>query len=159
MKQHSALIRDTRVSKRCKTHKEGNTNQWDCQLTFLFACYWLLKCAHIHTLYRHVPSLSLLLSLSLRAVCLHPLSIKIRASLCVQHVIRYLRPIFGAKEMLTSSHKTFSIWHITVQSSFKQTDAWQIKGKWGKGEAVKLWEEFCWIYLTPLSLSDGNDHS
>lgn len=35
----------------------------------------------------------------------------------------------------------------------------KLKENGEKGEAVKLWEEFCWIYLTPLSLSDGNDHS
>lgn len=58
---------------------------------------------------------------SLTAVCLPPLSMKISFLLCVQYIIRCLRPIFGAEEMLTSSYEPFFIGPFTVKSRFKHT--------------------------------------
>lgn len=74
--QHSTLIRDT-VS-------------IDFPLSLLMTSKTPRNAhAHTQTLCR--------LSLSLRAVCLPPLSIKICSLLCLQNVIRCLCPIFGAE--------------------------------------------------------------
>lgn len=105
--QYSGLITDTFVSERFRAHETGYKSQ-SLQNDSPFFLLVLNTRAHTRANARN-PTLhvSFPLCLSHRAACLFPLSTKISALLCVQDLIRYLCPIFAAKETLTSSQEVF----------------------------------------------------